>query len=57
MDYDSSPYESYSVTVEEVMKEVMKDEPFYKNSGGGITLSGGEALVQAGFAYALLFSC
>ena len=47
-------FEGYSATVEEVMKEVMKDEPFYRNSGGGITLSGGEALVQAGFSYALL---
>jgi pyruvate formate lyase activating enzyme len=47
-------FEGYWATVEEVLKEVKKDEPFYKNSGGGITLSGGEALVQAGFAYALL---
>ncbi|MEI8199650.1 MAG: glycyl-radical enzyme activating protein [Eubacteriales bacterium] len=47
-------FEGYSASVEEVMKEVMKDEAFYKNSGGGITLSGGEALVQAGFANALL---
>jgi pyruvate formate lyase activating enzyme len=37
-----------------VLKEVKKDAAFYKNSGGGITLSGGEALLQAGFAYALL---
>jgi len=47
-------FEGYSATVEEVMKEVIKDEAFYRNSGGGITLSGGEALVQAGFSYALL---
>ena len=49
-------FEGYWATVEEVLKEVLKDVPFYKNSGGGITLSGGEALVQAGFAYALLAS-
>lgn len=47
-------FEGYWTTVAEVLKEVEKDEAFYKNSGGGITLSGGEALLQAGFAYALL---
>jgi len=45
------------VSVEEVMKEFMKDEPFYRNSGGGITLSGGEILVQHDFANALLGTC
>ena len=40
--------------VEEVIAEVMKDELFYKNSGGGITLSGGEPLMQHGFSLALL---
>jgi pyruvate formate lyase activating enzyme len=32
----------------------MKDELFYKNSSGGVTLSGGELLVQHGFAAAIL---
>lgn len=41
-------------TVEEVMKEVMKDEVFYKQSGGGITLSGGEPLIQEEFVEELL---
>lgn len=39
---------------EEVMDEVMRDEPFYRNSGGGITLSGGEPLAQAGFLMEIL---
>ncbi len=42
------------VTVEEVMEEVMKDAPYYRRSGGGITLSGGETLYQPEFAEALL---
>ncbi len=42
------------MTVEEVMDEVMRDEPFYKNSGGGITVSGGEPLAQARFLMELL---
>ena len=42
------------VTVEEVMEEVVRDRPFYESSGGGMTLSGGEPLLQHGFAAALL---
>lgn len=41
-------------TVQEVMREVMKDVRFYKTSGGGMTVSGGEPLMQADFAIALL---
>jgi len=40
--------------VSEVMKEVQKDRVFYNNSGGGITLSGGEPLMQFVFAYEIL---
>lgn len=42
------------VTVGEVMDEVLKDMPYYRRSGGGITLSGGEALCSPDFATALL---
>ncbi len=38
----------------EVMKVVLADKGFYDSSGGGITLSGGEPLLQTTFAYALL---
>jgi pyruvate formate lyase activating enzyme len=41
-------------SVEEVLEEVMKDKLFYDNSGGGMTLSGGEPLYQFDFAMALL---
>ena len=47
----------YDVTVEEVLKEVMQDRPYYNRSGGGITLSGGESLLQPDFAVALLKAC
>jgi len=43
-----------SVSVEEVMLQVERDTCFYKNSGGGITLSGGEPLFQHKFARDLL---
>jgi pyruvate formate lyase activating enzyme len=45
------------VTVREVLKEVIKDEPYYHRSGGGVTLSGGESLLQPAFATALLRAC
>lgn len=44
-------------TVEEVVEEVLRDKPFYETSGGGVTLSGGEPLVQLEFAYAILERC
>lgn len=43
-----------TVSSDEVIKEVMKDYEFYKNSGGGITLSGGEPLFQFEFALEIL---
>lgn len=42
------------MTLVEVLKEIMKDVDFYEESGGGVTLSGGEVLGQADFAIALL---
>ena len=43
--------------VESVSKEVEKDRLFYKNSGGGITLSGGEPMRQPDFVRLLLKTC
>jgi len=42
------------MTVEEVLTEVEKDASFYRNTGGGMTISGGEVLLQPDFAAALL---
>lgn len=42
------------VTVADVLKIVKQDIPYYRRSGGGMTLSGGEMLCQSDFAYALL---
>ncbi len=41
-------------TVDEVVRIVLQDEVFYRQSGGGATLSGGEPLLQIDFAEALL---
>lgn len=44
------------VTVKEVMDEVLKDRVYFRRTGGGLTLSGGESLCQPEFAEALLKS-
>ncbi len=44
-------------TVNEVLDVVLSDVEFYENSGGGVTLSGGDPLVQWKFARAILQTC
>jgi pyruvate formate lyase activating enzyme len=43
-----------TMTVDEVLDEVGKDASFYRSTGGGMTLSGGEVMLQPDFAAALL---
>lgn len=43
-----------SMTIPEIMSEVLKDRVFYETSQGGVTLSGGEFLVWQDFAMDLL---
>jgi pyruvate formate lyase activating enzyme len=43
--------------VEEILKEIEKDVTFYDESGGGVTFSGGEPLIQPDFLEALLEGC
>ena len=45
------------VTADEIMPEILADLPYYRRSGGGVTLSGGEVLCQADFAAELLKKC
>jgi len=45
------------MSVSEVLDKVQKDQIFFDESGGGITLSGGEPLMQASFAEELLAAC
>jgi pyruvate formate lyase activating enzyme len=42
------------VRAEEILAEVMKDKPFYDNSGGGVTVSGGEPAMQGEFLLGLI---
>lgn len=45
------------MSVNEVLKVVKKDMQYYQNSGGGVTVSGGEVLFQPLFAEALFKKC
>lgn len=45
------------MTVSDVMKEVRQDKEYYKNSGGGVTISGGEVLCQKDFAKEICIAC
>lgn len=44
-------------TVDEVMRRVLRDQPFFEESGGGVTVSGGECLCQPEFTLELLKRC
>lgn len=45
--------EGRRISVQEALEEALKDLPFYQQSGGGVTFSGGEVLLQQEFATAL----
>ena len=45
------------ITVTEIMQEIMKDVIFFDESGGGVTFSGGETLIQPDFLLSLLKKC
>jgi hypothetical protein len=43
--------------VDRLIEEVRRDEVFYRNSGGGVTFSGGESMLQIDFLEAALAAC
>lgn len=47
----------YSITAEKVVARAVRMAPFFQHSGGGITLTGGEATLQPEFAAAVLEGC
>ncbi len=55
--YDARKAYGQYLSVEEVLKELLKDKPFFKTSGGGITISGGDATLQHEFTYNILLAC
>ena len=47
----------YKITVEELFKIIQGDKIFYEESGGGVTFSGGEPLMQENFLYEIIKQC
>lgn len=47
----------YTASVDEIFREIQKDSIFYYHSGGGVTISGGEPLLQKTFVRDLLEKC
>lgn len=45
------------MSVEQCMKEILKDKSYYNRSGGGITVSGGDPILQSDFVSELLKKC
>ena len=45
------------ITVTALVRELERDIPYYRPSGGGVTISGGEPLFQARFVFDLLRAC
>ncbi len=50
-------FDGYDLSVEEAVTTLLQDREFYAQSGGGITLSGGDPLFQPEFAREVLSAC
>lgn len=44
----------YSINSREIINDVLKDKDYFENSGGGLTLTGGEAMMQFDFSLELM---
>jgi len=55
--YDARKICGKEYTVDEVFEKVVKDKSFYENSGGGVTFSGGECMLQVDFLSEILKKC
>lgn len=55
--YDARRLLGSQYSVSELFGEIMKDEAFYRDSGGGVTFSGGEPLLQADFISEVASKC
>ncbi len=47
----------HEMNVDELMQQILSYQPFFKASGGGVTASGGEAILQAEFVAELFTAC
>jgi glycyl-radical enzyme activating protein len=52
--YEALKLAGQTQTVDQIMATILRDRLFYEQSGGGLTISGGEPMLQADFTLALL---
>ena len=45
------------IMLDQILKEILKDKSYYESSGGGVTFSGGECMLQMDFLKLLLKEC
>lgn len=50
-------FDGYELEAEEAVEKLLEDRIFYEQSGGGITISGGDPLFQSDFSIAVLSEC
>jgi len=50
-------FSGHAVTIKQAMVQIQREIPFYDESGGGVTFSGGEPLMQPSLLSALLKAC
>ncbi|MEI7663428.1 MAG: glycyl-radical enzyme activating protein, partial [Bacteroidota bacterium] len=55
--HDALSLSGREITPGELTRIIALDIPFYRNSGGGVTFSGGEPLMQPAFLYSVLSQC
>lgn len=55
--YDVKNFNRIYYTPDSLLVEIEKDRPFYEESGGGVTFSGGEPLMQIDFLEEILKLC
>ena len=55
--HDALTMSGREITPGELTRIIALDIPFYRNSGGGVTFSGGEPLMQPAFLYEVLSRC
>lgn len=55
--FEESHVVGYELSVEQLLKEIAKDYVFFEESGGGVTFSGGEPLMQEDFLLEVLKQC
>ena len=56
-DFDALEQVGKETTTGEIVQEIYKDRVFYEKSGGGVTISGGEPLLQSNFTQSILTLC